>query len=183
MNSSPDDQSQGSDDEIFADEVERTWAESTSIGGVDPGLMDARRGEYRPEEPPEASAFSPLLIPFSAIVTGPIIAALITLLTDGRPPKARQAVAVLSIGALGWLLNYALNTLGVLGISPGLAASLHLAGLFAIGLGLWALYIYWIKGRRGQDQKTLTQSVVLLVALSAAYWFGQDTTWWTFLGR
>ncbi len=176
-----------SEEILFEDNVERRWAESPAVSGVDPELMEARRGEdYRGAVRPEGekpAAFSSFLIPYSALLTGPLVAALVTILADGRPPRARHAVAVFSVGVVGWLLNQGMDSIIGVWIPQTRQGPFQLAVLIAVGVALWAIYVFWMKGRRGQDKKTLSQSVIVLVVLSGAYWFGQDMSWWTWLGR
>lgn len=168
---------------IYEDDVERQWSEASSIQGVDPSLLHARLRRHRAEDLPEAASFSPILIPYAAIMTGPIIAAVLTIFADGNPPRARQAVSILCLGAIAWVLNFGLASMEYPLISPGGDAALHLAVLFVSGALFWALYTFWIKGSRRFDQQGLSNSAVLFIALSAIFWIGRDATWLTWLGR
>ena len=172
-----------SDDEVYESEVERRWGEATSIEGIDPSLMHARlRREHLGDEP-EPAAFSPWLIPYAAVMAGPLVAALVALLADGDPPKPRQAIAVLATGATAWAINIGLFAEERTLISAGADAAAHLGVLFGSGALLWAMYVYWLKGKVAIDQRGLTNTIVALVAVSAIFWLGRDTTWLTWLGR
>lgn len=168
---------------IYEDDVERQWSEASSIQGVDPSLLHERIRRHVAEPPPRRASFSPILIPYGAIMAGPIIGALLTLFADGDPPPARQAVSVLGLGATAWVINFGLATMEQPLLSAGGDAALRLGVLFISGALFWALYGYWIKGSRRFDQKGLTNSAIIFIALSALFWIGRDATWLTWLGR
>ncbi len=171
-------------DEIYEDEVERQWGEASSIRGISPDMLDARHRPHPTQEPTEEpAAFSPLLIPFGAILAGPLVAALLTLLADGEPPTGRQAVVIISTGITAWVINVGMTSIKTPFWSPGMEAGLKLGVLVVVGLLLWAMYRLWMKGKRRLDQRALIQSAVILFALSALFWFGRTTSWWLWLGR
>lgn len=175
------------EDSLLESPEERRWARGESLQGVDPNLMGARRSDFpdgaqgSPEEDP--AALSPLLIPLAAILNGPLVAALLTLFTDGRPPRASHLIAALSIGAVGWLLLYGAAASTGIWLPPHYLPPVRLLVLLAVGLLLWFLYLRWMKGRRGQDHRTLVQSAVVFLVLSAIFWVARDTPWWSWLGR
>ena len=163
-------------------------SENGRLQGVPPDLMSARRGELddewfqEPDAPVPLAALSPYLIPFAAFLTGPLIAALLTLFSDGRPPRGHQALGVLGLAGLIWLGNFAIFHFPLTFTSQSLAAA-HLALHLVSGGCFFALYRYWIGGAVTVDQRGLLQTALVFTLLSAAFWFGQDTTWWSWLGR
>lgn len=172
------------DDEVYEDAVERQWGEASSVQGIDPDLMSARiRRDVIEEAPTEPAALSPWLIPLSAILSGPLVAAVLTLLADGDPPRGRHAVSILSVGSCAWIINTGITWTQVQVLSPSLEKSLRLAVLAVAGFALWTLYTYWMKGRRALDQSALINSAIILFVLSGLFWFGRDTSWWAFMGR
>lgn len=172
------------DDEIYEDDVERQWGEASAIRGVSPEMLDARhREEPARPSPPGSAAFSPWLIPFSSILVGPLAAAFLTLLADGDPPTSRQAVVVISMGITAWIINVGMAMMETPIFSPSLQMGFRLGVLATTGLALLAMYAFWMKGKRRLDQRALIQSAVILVALSAVFWFARTEPWWIWLGR
>ena len=170
------------DDEIFEDDVEQQWSEASSVQGVSPDLMSARiRRDVVEEQAPQPAALSPWLIPFASVLVGPLVAAVLTLLADGEPPRGRHAIGVLSVGACAWIINTGIAATQIL--SAPVEQSIRLGVLAAAGAGLWAMYTYWMKGRRALDQSALINSAVILIVLSGLFWFGRDTSWWALMGR
>lgn len=170
-------------DEIFESDAERAWSESTHVYGVDQDLMNARQGDHPNTAAPKPAALAPILIPAAALMAGPLVAALLTLFVDGRPPKLRHTVAILSTGIGIWLCRQGLTALSPEPISPSLGPILALLLMSIAGALLWAIYAFWQKGRRAMDKQTLNSSALVVVALSFLYWFGRDSSWWTLLGR
>ena len=175
------------DESLLESSAERNWARGDSIQGVDRGLLEARRSDFptnsHRDSFPEPAALSPLLIPVAAILAGPLIAALLTLFIDGRPPRAPHAVAALSIGATAWLINQGAIASADLWLPITYIPAIRLSVLLAVGVLLWFLYIRAFKGRRGQDDRTLRHSALVLFLLSGLFWIGRNASWWTWLGR
>jgi len=173
-------------DDVYQEDVERQWSEATSIQGVSPELLDddAPTASANSRREPSA-ALSPWLIPFSAILTGPLVATLLTLFTDGDPPTGRQAIAVLSTGLTAWVVNMGLGAADTPMLSPVVESAIRLGVLLTAGIGLWAMYTYWMKGKQGVDRSALLQSAIVLVVLSGLFWFGRslEPVWWSWLGR
>ncbi len=169
--------------EVFQTETEKEWGQSTTVGGVDPDLMSARRRAHEEITEEDLAAFSPLLLPFAAMLTGPLVASLLALFCDGDPPTGRQATALVATGATAWLLNMGLAASGDAFMPIHVAGALRLTVLFLSGLALWALYTYWIKGARVVDRSALRRSVVLLILLSMTFWIGRGMDWWAWMGR
>lgn len=183
--SSDDNSAQG--DDIYADDVERQWGEASSIRGVDPELLDqpaSAPGRRRaPQEPP--AAVSPWLIPFAAILNGPLVAAVLTVFTDGDPPAPRQIIAVLCTGLTAWVINVGLASTDVQVLAERTEAMIRFGVLVGSGAILWAMYTFWIQGRRRANRFTMRRSAVVLIVLSAVFWFGHATEpgWWAWMGR
>ena len=177
------------EDSFLENPTERQWARGESIQGIAPELMGARRSDFPTnpqlpaEDTTESAALSPWLIPVASILSGPLIAALLTLLIDGRPPRAPHAVAAFSIGATAWLLNKGLVASADLWVPLEYLPTLRLLVLLAVGLLLWFLYIRAMKGRRGQDDRSLRHSALVLLLLSGLFWIGRNASWWSWLGR
>lgn len=172
---------EGSNNGLYEDDVERQWGEAASIHGIDPDLLHARSRRY--VAPARSASFSPILIGYAAIMAGPLIAALLTLFTDGDPPKGRHAVAALGLGATAWVVNTGLALMAQPLISAQIDAALQLGVLFLSGALLWALYRYWMQGSRHLDRQSLIHSALLFVGLSLIFWMGRDATWMMWLGR
>lgn len=178
------DDTQGSEDAVYDEGVERQWSEAASIEGIDPDLLAARpSGVGNDAARVRGAAFSPWLIPYGAFMAGPLVAGLLTLLTDGDPPRPRQAIAIIAAAATAWVLNVGLSTLEAPLISPRGDAAAHLAVLFVSGAVLWALYRFWIRGKRALDQRGVINTGVVFIVLSAIFWIGRDSTWLVWLGR
>ena len=174
-------------EDVYAHEVERQWGEASSIRGVDPALLDESAHPdttYR-EPAPESAAFSPWLIPFAAILTGPMVAAVLALFADGDPPSMRHFTAIISTGLTAWLINVGMASTTIRGISHGAESALRFGVLVGAGIALWALYTYWMKGRQGLGRPALIRSAILLFVLSAIFWYGHTTApdWWAWMGR
>ncbi len=173
-------------EELFVTETEREWSETPSVGGVDPELMDARRVQAGDEEAiteEDIAAFSPLLLPMAAVLTGPLVASFLALFCDGDPPTGRQAIALLATGATAWLINMGLMSSGEAWVSLPVSGSIRMAVLLISGFILWALYAFWMRGPRLLDRSALGRSVVLVVVLSLTFWLGRDMDWWIWMGR
>ena len=173
-------------DDVYQEDVEREWSEATSIQGVSPELLDDDAPTPSTDSRPEQSAaLSPWLIPFSAILTGPLVATLLTLFADGDPPTGRQAIAVLSTGLTAWVVNIGLGAADTPMLSPVVESAIRLGVLLTAGIGLWAMYTYWMNGKQRVDRSALLQSAIVLVVLSGLFWFGRslEPVWWSWLGR
>lgn len=172
------------EDDIFESKAERAWSESSSLHGVDQDLMSARRDDLPYSPPPlYPAAISPALIPLSALMAGPLVAAIITLMADGRPPKLSQLAAVLSVAIVAWLTRQGLRLLSMTSSPPHLGPIFALSLMFITGVLLWAIYTFWQKGRRAMDQQTLQNNVVVAVVISGLFWLGRNSTLWIWLGR
>ena len=171
-------------DELYDDEVERRWSEGSSVSGVSPDLMDARQRSPANQEAglARAATMSPWLIPFSAILVGPLAASLLTLLIDGDPPKARHTVAVICAGITAWVINVGV-AMTATPLTAAVEGMVRLGVLVAIGGALWAMYVYWMKGKTGLDRQAVYNSAIVLFVLSLTFWIGRDTQWWIWLGR
>ena len=177
----------GNDDAVFDSDVERQWDEANSIRGVDPDLLDEQAPGPRPGGAPaeQPAAFSPWLIPFSAILTGPLVAAFLALFADGEPPSARQAIAIVSTGFAAWVVNIGFASTTSQTLSADVEMMIRLGVLAVSGMALWAMYIFWMKGRQALDRRGLTTSAIILIVLSGIFWFGRavEPIWWGWLGR
>lgn len=171
------------EDELYDDELQRQWDEGSGLRGIDPQLMDATPGASSGQPMSEPATFSPWLIPASSVITGPLVAALLTLLVDGDPPAPRHAVAVASVGITGWVINYGLAASEIAIVSGPVAAGLRLGVLVVTGFALWAMYAFWMRGKRAMDRSGLINSAVILFALSALFWIGRNASWWMWLGH
>ncbi len=153
-----------------------------SVHGVDPELMSLTRDQWFIDDDdqapaPEPAALSPWMIPLSAYVAGPLITALVTLFTDGRPPRANQGIALFAIGALGWLANYGLHQVAT---APPLTGTvLHIT----LGVVFLLLYRFWIRGPTSIDTRGLQQTAGLIFALFVLLAVARDTDLWFWLGR
>lgn len=173
------------DDEMYESETERQWSDADSIRGVDPELLDEESQPRRETSPADVAAFSPWLIPFSAILTGPLVASLLALFADGDPPSRRQAVAVLSTGLAGWIVNVGMASTQARVLAENIESMIRLGVLVATGMLLWALYVFWMDGSRNLHRQGLLRSAVLLALLSGLFWFGRavEPGWWAWMGR
>lgn len=187
MSSSDESQSARKDAEnIYESDTEQQWGEASSIRGVDPNLLADDPRPRRPRQPRRSpAAFSPWLIPFSAILTGPLVAAFLTLFTDGSPPERRQVIAVVSTGLTGWIVNVGMASTQIGALTHATESTIRLGVLVATGAGLWALYRFWMRGRHALNRSGLLRSALLLLVLSAVFWFGYtaDPAWWAWMGR
>ncbi len=169
---------------IFESDVEEKWGEASSIRGLDPSLMSKKlRRQHHEGSPMESAAFSPWLIPVSAILTGPVVASLLAIFADGDPPTMRQIVVVIAVGCSAWAINMGLSSQAIELFGAGAEATVRIGVLTASGLLLWALYMYWIDGKRQLDQQGLVQSAILLFVMSFLFWVGRGTDWWAWMGR
>lgn len=130
----------------------------------------------------KSAALSPLVIPFASILAGPLVAAGLTIFTDGRPPSARFTILALSIGAAGWVMIQGAALTSGVWLSPMLGSFLRLGLLFLLGLLLFAIYVRSPNRLQQIDRKTLSASAVVILLLSALFWIARDTTWWSWLG-
>lgn len=173
-------------DAVYDNETERQWSEADSIQGVDPGLLDEEARSRQSGVPTEqTAAFSPWLIPFAAILTGPLVAALLALFADGDPPSGRQATALVSTGLAGWVVNVGMASTEARVLAENVESMIRLGILATAGMALWAMYTFWMRGARALERDGLVRSAVILALLSGVFWFGRatDPGWWAWMGR
>lgn len=179
------------EESLFPSEQEKAWARGESIQGIDPGLMGARpsdfpvqhEGQEQDGESKGAAAVSPYLIPVAALLTGPLLAALVAFFADGRPPTKRLGILFLSFGALGWLLIQGGTAAVGTWLEPRFYGIYRVIVLVTIGALLYRAYTGSKDRRQGVDNRTLYSSAALLLLLSGLFWFAQDASWWAWLGR
>ncbi len=171
------------DEKLYENDVERQWSEESSVRGISPELMSSGQRPASPPPPRTPATFSIWLIPFASVLTGPLIASLLTLLVDGDPPKARHAITVLCTGIIAWVVNVGVAVAETPFLTPRDEGMLRLGVLVVTGGVLWAMYVFWIKGRQAINQQALINSAIIFFALSMAFWIGRDTSWWIWLGR
>ena len=173
----------GDDKELYEDEIERQWGEGATVQGIHPDLMRARQGRSTLQAPIEGAAnFSPWMIPFSAVMLGPLVAAFLTILTDGDPPQPRQAMVVLCVGVVAWVINFGVAHEQFLVLAVSTASMVRMSVLVICGITLWAIYRYWMKGKKRLDRRALKNSAVIIAILSLLFWTGRGGEMWMWLG-
>ncbi|RAL24734.1 hypothetical protein DL240_00555 [Lujinxingia litoralis] len=183
--SRPQDDAASVTEHLYENDVERAWDEAPVFQGIDPALMSARQhpAGAAEDESIEAAALHPGLIPFAALMAGPIVAGTLTVFCDGRAPKARGLITTLCLSAAGWFAMQGLVSFGPQRFGPTVLTLASLGLLLAVGVSLLLVYLGPMAGRRASDERTLRQSLLVFLGLSALYWLGRSASWLAWLGR